>query len=52
MLEKSPTGWLAGGPDPTMADYMMSFGLENLADRAPDLVGPKTKAWVELVQER
>jgi hypothetical protein len=35
-----------------MADYMMSFGMDKLAERAPDLVGPKTKAWVELVQER
>ncbi|KAI0281763.1 thioredoxin-like protein [Russula aff. rugulosa BPL654] len=40
-LEKSNTGWFAGGPNPTMADYMM-----------PDLVGPKIKAWVERVHER
>jgi len=51
-LEKSPTGWFAGGPDPTMADYMMSFGLEKIAESAPDLIGPKTKAWVERVHER
>ena len=35
-----------------MADYMMSFGLENAVERCPDMVGPKTKAWVELVHER
>ncbi|KAI0002538.1 thioredoxin-like protein [Russula compacta] len=51
-LEKSPTGWFAGGPNPTMADYMMSFGLDKAVERCPDLVGPKTKAWVELVHDR
>jgi len=51
-LDKSPTGWFAGGPDPTMADYMMSFGLEAIAAHMPNLLGPKTKAWVERVHER
>jgi hypothetical protein len=35
-----------------MADYMMSFGLDAIAERSPDLVGPKIKAWVERVHER
>jgi len=35
-----------------MADYMMSFGLEKIAESAPDLIGPKTKGWVERVHER
>ena len=35
-----------------MADYMMSFGLDALVERRPDLAGPKTKAWVERVHER
>jgi hypothetical protein len=35
-----------------MADYMMSFGLEAAAVRTPNLLGPKTKAWVERVHER
>ncbi|KAH8996683.1 thioredoxin-like protein [Lactarius akahatsu] len=51
-LDKSPTGWFAGGPDPTMADYMMSFGLDAVAASMPNLLGPKTKAWVERVHER
>ena len=51
-LEKSNTGWFAGGPNPTMADYMMSFGLDAVTERRPDLVGPKIKAWVERVHER
>ncbi|KAH9965242.1 thioredoxin-like protein [Russula dissimulans] len=52
VLEKSPTGWFAGGPNPTTADYMMSFGLDELSERSPDLVGPKTKAWAKQVHER
>ncbi|KAN0125896.1 Thioredoxin-like fold [Russula decolorans] len=51
-LEKSTTGWFAGGPNPTMADYMMAFGLDTVTERTPDLVGPKIKAWVERVHER
>lgn len=51
-LDKSPTGWFAGGPNPTMADYMMSFGLEAAAARMPNMLGPKTKAWVERIHER
>lgn len=35
-----------------MADYMMSFGLEATATHMPNLLGPKTKAWVERVHER
>jgi hypothetical protein len=35
-----------------MADYMMSYGLDSLAERRRDLVGPKTQAWVERVHER
>jgi len=35
-----------------MADYMMSYGLDSLAERRRDLVGPKTQAWVERVRER
>jgi glutathione S-transferase len=52
VLEKSPTGWFAGGPNPTTADYMMNFGLDELSERRPDLVGPKTKAWAKQVHER
>ncbi|KAI0300571.1 thioredoxin-like protein [Multifurca ochricompacta] len=51
-LDRSPTGWFAGGPNPTMADYMMSFGLDTVATLMPDLLGPKTKAWVARVHDR
>ena len=51
-LEESPIGWFAGGPNPTMADYMMLFGLETAVGRCPDLVGPKTKSWIDLVHGR
>ncbi|KAI9451341.1 thioredoxin-like protein [Russula earlei] len=51
-LEKSPTGWFAGGSDPTMADFMMAFSLERAYERMPDAIGPNTKAWIKRVQER
>ncbi|KAI0260734.1 thioredoxin-like protein [Gloeopeniophorella convolvens] len=51
-LAKSSTGWFAGGPNPTMADYMMTYGLEAVSVRLPHLLGPQTKAWVERVHER
>ncbi|KAI0067451.1 thioredoxin-like protein [Artomyces pyxidatus] len=45
-------GWFAGGDEPTSADYLMSFGLEGLASRSPELVGPATLAWVSRIHER
>lgn|SRR6266404_1939930 len=51
-LDKSPTAWSAGGPDPTMAGYTMSFGLEAVAANAPNMLGPKTKLWVDRVHEQ
>ncbi|KAI0032597.1 thioredoxin-like protein [Vararia minispora EC-137] len=50
-LEKSGD-WFAGGDDPTSADFMMVFGVEALVHFFPNLVGPKTKAWVERVHDR
>jgi len=51
-LAKSPTGWFAGGPDPTSADFMMSIPLEILPRGVGDKMGPKTKAWLELAHSR
>lgn len=35
-----------------MADYMMSYGLDAVTERRPDLAGPHIKAWVERLHER
>jgi len=50
-LEKSE-GWFAGGDAPTSADFMMCFGMEGLQRFYPDLIGPKTKAWIDRVHSR
>ncbi|KAL0949347.1 hypothetical protein HGRIS_009417 [Hohenbuehelia grisea] len=44
--------WLADGEAPTRADFMMSFCLETLLSRAPDVVGPHVRAYVERIQQR
>jgi len=51
-LAKSPTGWFAGGPEPTSADFMMLFPIEVLPRGIGDNMGPKTKAWLELAHSR
>jgi hypothetical protein len=44
--------WFAGGEMPSAADYMMFFCLETFILRFPDLVGPKTREYVERVENR
>jgi len=51
-LEKTKTGWLAGGDEPTSADFLMVFGLETLVSSGSEYVGPKSKEYVKRVQER
>jgi len=51
-LSASPSGWFAGGPSPTSADFLMSFACETLVVRGGDSVGPKTKRFVELCHGR
>jgi glutathione S-transferase len=51
-LKKSKTGWLAGGDNPTSADFMMGFAAEVLVASAGDLVGPKTKEYVKHIHDR
>ncbi|KIM34365.1 hypothetical protein M408DRAFT_59462 [Serendipita vermifera MAFF 305830] len=51
-LEKSSTGWFAGGSGPTSADFQMLFPMETLPRAMGDDAGPKTKAWVELAHSR
>ncbi|KAJ7151076.1 hypothetical protein C8R46DRAFT_1166612 [Mycena filopes] len=42
--------WFAGGPEPTAADFIMSFALEGLAFMK--MAGPKTRAYVAKIQAR
>ncbi|KAI8986753.1 hypothetical protein BD414DRAFT_486938 [Trametes punicea] len=45
-------GFFAGGEEPTSADYMMIFCLEVWADRGGEVLGPKTKAYIDKVHSR
>jgi len=51
-LNKSKSPWFAGGDEPTGADFMMSFPLELWYKDDPSLLGPKTKEFLKLLQER
>ncbi|EIN08792.1 thioredoxin-like protein [Punctularia strigosozonata HHB-11173 SS5] len=44
--------WFAGGDHPTAADYMMFFPLEGMMDRNVSYIGPKSKAYLQRVNER
>ncbi|HWB75830.1 MAG TPA: glutathione S-transferase [Nannocystaceae bacterium] len=49
--ELSRSTWLAGEAL-TIADIQMSYPVEALVERAPDRVGPKTRAYVERIHAR
>ena len=51
-LNKSESPWFAGGDEPTGADFMMSFPLEVWYSNDPSLLGPKTREFIKLLQER
>jgi len=44
--------WLAGGEEPTSADFMLAFTLLVAADRAGEFTGPKTKEYLWRIQDR
>ncbi|KAG2172719.1 hypothetical protein INT43_000066 [Umbelopsis isabellina] len=48
-LEKNE--WFAG-PEISGADIQMSFPLEAASMRADKFIGPKTKAWIKMIQDR
>ena len=55
VLEKSPSPWFAGGPNPTSADFMMLYPMEVLASPRwsnGQNVPAKIKGWVENVHSR
>ncbi|KAG8805068.1 hypothetical protein FRC18_006898 [Serendipita sp. 400] len=51
-LEQSPTGWIAGGAEPTSADFMLLFPLEALPRAMGTRIPPKIKAWVNSAHSR
>ncbi|KAG8832769.1 hypothetical protein FRC17_000684 [Serendipita sp. 399] len=52
-LGESSTGWIAGGSEPTSADFMMLFPLEGLPFAlGKDKVGPNTQGWIKLTRQR
>lgn len=54
VLKKSPSGWVAGGPEPTGADFALYFPLNKLSTgRGGDVPCPESiKAWVGRVKAR
>jgi len=51
-LEKSKSGWFAGGNGPTAADFQMLFPLEIVVTFAPDNIPPNIKQFVDTVHAR
>ncbi|KAF8991978.1 glutathione S-transferase [Cyathus striatus] len=51
-LEKTKGSWVAGGQNPTSADYLLSFSLETLVVFAPEYAGTRVKEYVINVQTR
>jgi len=46
-LEKSPTSWFAGGPEPTSADFMMLFPMEGLPRALGNNIPQHVRKWVD-----
>lgn len=44
-----PDANFAGGTNFTSADFMMIFPLEGISARDPELLGPRTIAWVDKI---
>ncbi|THH29247.1 hypothetical protein EUX98_g4941 [Antrodiella citrinella] len=51
-LEQDDKQWFAGGEEPTIADYMMSFPMDGWADGMPEAFGPNLKAYVKRMHDR
>ncbi|KAH9933911.1 thioredoxin-like protein [Fomitopsis serialis] len=45
-------GWIAGGEEPTTADYMMIFPLECMSRLCPEYLGINTERYLRRVHER
>lgn len=51
-LSKSEGGFLAGGSEPTAADFMMIFPLELWGKMFPESFGPRCREYVDRIHER
>ncbi|KAG6889657.1 hypothetical protein C0995_015773 [Termitomyces sp. Mi166 len=51
-LNRTTTGWFAGGDEPTAADFMMAFPLEIIVAAIPNLARPKMIEYVKQVHDR
>ncbi|KAG6887178.1 hypothetical protein C0992_000291 [Termitomyces sp. T32_za158] len=51
-LNRTPTGWFAGGDVPTAADFLMIFPLEAVVATDPNLARPKILEYVRKVHDR
>ncbi|KAG8905337.1 hypothetical protein FRC01_008395 [Tulasnella sp. 417] len=51
-LKKHPGGWIAGGSEPTAADFMMLFPMEVFASRSPKPVPESFNAYVKMIHDR
>ncbi|KAG8955396.1 hypothetical protein FRC04_008747 [Tulasnella sp. 424] len=51
-LKKHPGGWLAGGSEPTTADFMMLFPMEVFSSRSPKPVPESFHAYVRTIHDR
>ncbi|PCH44960.1 thioredoxin-like protein [Wolfiporia cocos MD-104 SS10] len=51
-LAKSSTGWLAGGDEPTSADYMMLTTLEMWNMLCPEMLGPRVQEYIKRSHDR
>ncbi|TFY64588.1 hypothetical protein EVJ58_g2518 [Rhodofomes roseus] len=45
-------GWIAGGEQPTAADYMMIFPLEGMSMLCPEFLGINTQRYLRRIHER
>ena len=51
-LEKDNREWLAGGTEPTLADFQMIFALDWWLTLDSNALGPKTRAYVKRIHAR
>ena len=51
-MEKDNREWLAGGTEPTLADFQMIFALDWWLTLDSNALGPNTRAYVKRIHAR